>query len=179
MSSNDDRLLGPEGLVDLEVRPIDDIRAQRAACLEVETGLSYLRRLIQGSLDIIERELMRRGAGADPQSVGELVDALPEILGEIPRPPGVGRLPRTLEPTSFDDELVDAYEELVGDGRLAHVAELSGAELVGLLDQLRAVEQRVATKRTAYHHRIDALQGELTRRYRTGEASVDSLLESS
>ncbi len=179
MSSEYDHLLGADELVGLEGRPIDEVRALRTACVEVETGLSYLRRLVQGSLDIIERELMRRGAGGDPQSVGELVDQLPDILGEIPRPPGVGRLTQTLEPTQFDDELVDAYDTLVGDGRLAHVADLGGGQLVSLMDQLREVERQVSIKRSAFHLRIDALQGELTRRYRTGEASVDTLLRPS
>jgi hypothetical protein len=179
MSPEYDHLLGDEELVGLESRPIDEVRSLRASCVDVETGLSYLRRLVQGSLDIIERELMRRGAGGDPQSVGELVDQLPDILGEVPRPPGVGRLTQTLEPTEFDDELVDAYNALVGDGRLAHVADLGGGQLVSLMDQLREVERQVSAKRSAFHVRIDALQAELTRRYRTGEASVDTLLAES
>jgi hypothetical protein len=177
MSSEHDALLEPEGLTNLEERPIEEIRAQRAACIEVETGLSYLRRLIQGSLDIIERELVRRAGGGDPQSVGDLVDQLPDILGEIPRPPGVGRLTQILEPTEFDDELIHAYEDLVGDGRLARAADLGGVELVALMDQLREIEVRVSARRHAFHGRIDALQAELTRRYRTGEATVDALLE--
>jgi len=177
MSSEHDALLDPEGWTDLEGRPIEEIRARRGACIDVETGLSYLRRLIQGSLDIIERELVRRAGGGDPQSVGDLVDQLPDILGEIPRPPGVGRLTQTLEPTEFDDELIRAYEELVGDGRLARAADLSGVELVALMDQLREIEVKVSARRHAFHGCIDALQAEMTRRYRTGEATVDSLLE--
>ena len=177
MSSEHDALLDPEGLTDLEERPIEEIRARRAACIEVETGLSYLRRLIQGSLDIIERELVRRAGGGDPQSVGDLVGQLPDILGEIPRPPGVGRLTQILEPTEFDDELIRAYEDVVGDGRLARAADLEGVELVALMDQLRAVEVKVSARRHAFHGCIDVLQAEMTRRYRTGEANVDSLFK--
>jgi len=177
MSSEHDALLDPSGLTDLEDRPIDEIRARRAACIEVETGLSYLRRLIQGSLDIIERELVRRAGGGDPQSVGDLVDQLPDILGEIPRPPGVGRLTQILEPTEFDDELIRAYEDLVGDGRLARAADLGGVELVALMDQLREIEVKVSARRHDFHQCIDALQSEMTRRYRTGEVTVDSLFE--
>ena len=177
MSVNDDHLLDPEGLTGLADRPIADIRSARAACIEVETGLSYLRRLLQGSLDIIERELVRRAGGGDPQSVGQLVDQLPEILGEVQRPPGVGRLTTSLGPADFHDELIERYEALVGDGRLAKAADLPGTELVTLMDQLREIETLVSSRRHAYHEQIDALQAELTRRYRTGEATVDSLLE--
>ncbi len=35
----------------------------------------------------------------------------------------------------------------------------------------------MSERRHAYFERIDALQAELTRRYRTGEASVDGLLD--
>ena len=62
MGWDHDHLLDPEALADLEQRPIEDVRAQRAACVEVETGLSYLRRLIQGSLDIVGQAIEQRGA---------------------------------------------------------------------------------------------------------------------
>jgi hypothetical protein len=173
--SADHRLLDPADLVGLELRPIEEVRALRRACIEYETGLSYLRRLIQGSIDITESELTRRAAGSI-ESAGDLVDALPGILGEVGRPPGFGRLTSLLEPTVLDDELSRAYETLVGGGELARAAELDLAGLHHLLGTLHDVERRVSEKRHAFHHRIDALQAELTRRYRTGEASVDSLL---
>jgi phosphoenolpyruvate carboxylase len=72
---------------------------------------------------------------------------------------------------------VAEYERLAGDGRLAQAADLDSDALSALLGDLRDLEQRVSTKRKAYHDRIDALQAELTRRYQTGEASVDTLLE--
>ena len=34
----------------------------------------------------------------------------------------------------------------------------------------------MSRRRRSLHERIDALQAEITRRYRTGEASVESLL---
>jgi hypothetical protein len=174
MSADHDRLLDPAHLVGLEARPIDEIRVLRRACIDYETGLSYLRRLVQGSIDIIEGELPRRQGGSE--STGELVDALPNLLGEAPRPPGLGRLTASLEPPEVDDELVERYEALVEGGELAHIAGADGAELRRLLGELHDIERLVSAKRHAFHHRIDALQAELTRRYKTGEASVDSLL---
>lgn len=176
MSWDHDHLLDPADLVDLENRPIADIRSRRAACIEVETGLSYLRRLIQGSLDIVGQAIEQRGAGGQAIDVGDLVSQLPSILGDALRPASPGRLVEALEPTRFDAELGAEYEQLVGDGRVAQAADLGDDELALLLDQLRELERRVSSLRHDYHLRIDALQGELTRRYRTGEASVDTLL---
>src|SRR5262245_26730360 len=98
MSAEPDRLLDPAHLDGLEARPIDEIRALRRACIDYETGLSYLRRLVQGSIDIIEGELQRRTRHGGEET-GELVDALPGLLGEVGRPPGLGRLTAALEPT--------------------------------------------------------------------------------
>jgi hypothetical protein len=178
MSADHDRLLDPAHLVGIEQRPIDQIRSLRRACVDYETGLSYLRRMLQGSIDIIEGELQRR-QGGPAESPGELVDALPGLLGESSRPPGFGRLTASLDPGEIDDDLARRYEALVGRGDLAHAPEVESAELLHLLDELAEIERQVSTKRHAFHDRIDALQAELTRRYRTGEASVDSLLGSS
>ena len=82
----------------------------------------------------------------------------------------------SLEPPRCDAELGAEYEQLVGDGRVARATDLDDAELAQLLEQLRELERRVSSQRHEYHARIDALQAELTRRYRTGEASVDTLL---
>ena len=58
-----DRLLAAEYLGDLPARPIEQIRSMRAECQSVEVGLSYLRRLAQGRLDIVAAELGRRRTG--------------------------------------------------------------------------------------------------------------------
>jgi hypothetical protein len=176
MGWDHDHLLDPDALVGLERRPIEDVRAQRAACVEVETGLSYLRRLIQGSLDIVGQAIEQRSTNGSTIDVADLVDQLPSILGDALRPNSPGRLVESLEPTRYDPELGAEYEELVGGGRVARAADLEDAELTQLLEQLRQLERRVSAQRHEYHARIDALQAELTRRYRTGEASVDTLL---
>jgi hypothetical protein len=177
MSADDDRMLDPADLTDLEHRPIAQVRVLRRACIGTETGLSYLRRLVQGSIDIIEGELEAR-AGRAHESAGDLIDALPDLLGEAPRPRGRGRLTVALEPAEMDDELFDRYRALADGGGLARVTDLDDAGLARLLVELQEIERLVSAKRHLYHHRIDVLQAELTRRYRTGEASVDSLLGS-
>ena len=59
---------------------------------------------------------------------------------------------------------------------MGDVTSIDDGTLVDLQDRLTDFEHRVSERRRAYFDRIDALQAELTRRYRTGEASVDNLL---
>jgi hypothetical protein len=171
-----DRLLSPDLLDGLSSRPIEEVRSLRAQCVDVETGLSYLRRMVQGPLDIVHREQRRRSSGADGD-LATLVDELPDVLAEGTRSSGVGRLPQTLEPTNVDGELEAELADLIGDGRIGSVTEMSDPDLDELGASLTAFERRVSERRRQFHERIDALQAELTRRYRTGEASVESLLD--
>ena len=52
----------------------------RAECDEVETGLSLLRRVVQGHLDIVDEELARRAGGGALGDRTALLDRLPEVL---------------------------------------------------------------------------------------------------
>jgi hypothetical protein len=172
-----DRLLAPELLDGITTRPIEKVRSLRSQCVEVETGLSYLRRMVQGPLDIVHREQQRRRDRADQADLASLVDDLPDLLAEHTRGTGVGRLPQTLEPTTVDPSLEAELDAMVGGGRVATLPEMSDADLDELARGLTAFERKVSEQRHAYFERIDALQAELTRRYRTGEASVESLLD--
>ncbi len=53
----------------------------------------------------------------------------------------------------------------------------SDAELTEIRVSLAGVEADLSTQRKALFDRLDALSAEITRRYRTGEASVESLLQ--
>jgi hypothetical protein len=172
----DDRLLANDYLSGLETRPIEEIRAMRGECVAVETGLSYLRRMVQGPLDIVNRELVRREVGGHADRA-TLIDELPGILADGPRPAGFGRLPQQLEPTSVDPELAAELDEILAGGVIADVTSLDDGDLLALRGRLEIFEHRVSERRQAFFERIDALGEELTRRYRTGEATVDGLLD--
>ena len=176
MNAHDDHLLATDVLSELPGRPIEEVRALRAECVEVETGLSYLRRMVQGPLDIVNRELVRREVGGRADR-STLIDELPGILADSPRPPGVGRLSRQLEPTAVDPGLAGELDAILGGGVMGQVTTLDDQRLVELRGELEAFEQRVSERRHAYFEQIDALQAELARRYRTGEATVDGLLD--
>src|ERR671921_714408 len=64
---------------------MDELRAKRAESQRVEVGLSYLRRLAQGRLDIVAAEVRRRVEGAAPRDSDTLVAGLWAELGAFIR----------------------------------------------------------------------------------------------
>ena len=103
------------------------------------------------------------------------MEGLSAILADRTRAPGIGRLPRLMSPS---DEEADTSEvdAILPAGRLSSLVEEDAGSVAAVAADLEALEQAVSTRRRALHERIDAIQGEMVRRYRTGEASVDSLL---
>lgn len=158
---------------ELRTLPIEEVRASRVEFMAEETGLSYLRRLVQGPLDIVRREQQLRAEGS-ASDAATLVEDLPGLLADGTRSAGSGRLPQELEPSQIDAELESELSAITD--RLLAVDDLSDDELASVAGDLTAFERQVSDRRNELHTRIDALQGELTRRYQTGEASIDSLL---
>jgi len=171
-----DRILDPDYLGDVAARPLDEVRSMRAECQEVETALSYLRRLVQGRLDIVDLEIRRRAEGGETD-LAALVAGLPEVLADRTRSAGNGRLSQLLEPGEVDADLEAQLNEIVGGHGVESLPNVSDDELASLRGALEGFEREVSDHRRALFARIDTLQAELTRRYRTGEASVETLLQ--
>lgn len=166
-------------LGDLTALDMAELRARRATCREVETGLSYLRRQAQGHLDVVAAERARREAGADASTDGDLEDLiarLPELLAGSTRSPGAGRLPSEFGTGAIDEDLAGELDRIVSEGHLSEPDELTDEQLAAVATSLERYERTVSDLRRNLFDRIDAIEAELTRRYRTGEASVDSLL---
>lgn len=179
MSDTLDKILSDDYLGDVGALDISEIRSRRAHCKDIETGLSYLRRLVQGRLDVVTAEHDRRqanGAGGTDHDLEDLIARLPALLAGSTRSPGTGRLPQSLGTGTVDTELGDELDEIISHSRLSDPSGLSDDELVTVRDELATFEQRVSQYRRRLFDRIDTLESELTRRYRTGEATVDSLL---
>lgn len=171
-----ERLLAPDYLGDLPARPLDELRAMRAECQEVETGLSLVRRLVQGHLDIVGLEQDRRRGGGAAGDRASLLEQLPAVLAERTQAPGLGRLPVQMAPADLDPELEAELADLVGPGLALDPSSLDDGGLTVLSDRLVAFEADVSRRRRALFEQLDAVQAELARRYRSGDASVDSLL---
>lgn len=167
-----DRLLAPEYLSGLAERPLDELRGMRAEAEQEETDLSFLRRLLQGHVDILRAEQARRH-GDGP--TGSLVDALPEILADERVPShGLGRY-AAVEPSDIDAHR-RYVEALVGAGDLSDLAALADSALARMLDVLEREESEVSRRRRSVQRVMDTLTAELGHRYQEGDANVADLL---
>jgi hypothetical protein len=147
------RVLDPAYLADVESSPVDDLRAKHAECLELETEVSYIRRLTQARIDILEAEIERRSSGG---SLEDLIRQLPQILADSgPRGnPASSRLPLQMAPEQESEWAPDLEE--FGDV-LANLPTLTDAELDEAIAGLRALEREVSDQRRALHGVIDRI----------------------
>lgn len=177
MDAELDRILDPgylEGLAELSVT---ELRARREECQAVETGLSYLRRLVQGHRDIVGGEVERRAGGRPAGDLADLVERLPDILSDRIHAPGPGRLPAAMAPGDLSGRLAERLGAITAKVPLERLAEVGDDELAATAAELDELEQEVSGLRRALFDRIDPLQAEITERYKAGEANVDDLLE--
>lgn len=158
---------------DLSTLELADLRALRARLEEVENGLSYARRLVQGRLDTLAIELERRRNS--PEDEVRIVSRLPRALAERTRSEGVGRPPVTLEPPAWADEIVSEVDEFLTPSQKADLPSIDDSDLSEVIERIAGVERQLSAERRALHTRIDRIQEELIGRYRGG-ASVDDLL---
>ena len=178
------RVLAPSFLDGLEGRSMEDLRSLRSELQQAEDAVSYVRRVVQGRLDIVGAERGRRsapgggGSGDAGSEHASIVEDLPGILAD-PAHSGrgaVGRLPMHMAPGAEADELVAEIDRQVHPNRLTELDSLGDSELDELTESLASIERELSDQRHALHQSIDALQAEMVRRYRSGEASVDNLL---
>jgi len=156
-------MLDPAYLDGLAGRHLDDLQRMHDECLEVETEVSYVRRLAQARIDIVKAELDRRAAGG---SVGDLVSALPKILADDhPRAaPERSRLPRHLAPAP-SIEWRRGLEYLINDATLVNLPTIPDESLRETLAKLAELEGETSTRRRALHAVIDTIEAELATRH--------------
>lgn len=159
----------------LEELAIEELRGRKASCEQVAGELSYLRRLVQGRLDIINAELRRR-KGGENGGLAEMVANLPEILAEGGRGASAGRHPAEMTGEVNYRQLTADLDRIIDVDTTAALPSMSSAEVEAIGTALLALEQQVSSQRRALHDRIDTVQAEIVRRYKSGDATVDSLL---
>lgn len=157
-----DRILADGYTAGLDGRSLDELRVMERECLEVETEISYVRRLAQGRIDIIEAERDRRATGG---SLSDLIAALPTILGDDAgrSDPAHTRAQSLLAPAEAI-EWNRGLERLVDDATLANLPTIDDDELVATLGQLRELEHDVSERRRSLHQVIDAITHAVARR---------------
>ncbi|MDP9022405.1 MAG: aerial mycelium formation protein [Actinomycetota bacterium] len=173
-----DRILDPAYLDDLAGRSTDELRRMRDECEEEESGVSFARRVLQGRIDIIRAEALRRQHvdGDDDDAARSILDALPSILADdVAATPLRPRVSRFLVPPAVQYHRRDV-ERLVNERSLAGLAEHSPDELAELAQTLGEKESELSKLRRQLLDRLDALQEELARRYRDGRADINEVL---
>jgi hypothetical protein len=155
-------VLDPAYVDGLDDRSIEELRAKHAECVELETEVSYIRRLAQARIDILEAEVQRRSSGG---SLGDLIEKLPQILSDDgPRGnPASSRLPLQMAPEQ-DSEWAPALERF--DRVLANFPTLSEAELEEAIGELRALEREVSDQRRELFAVIDRIDMSLATQLR-------------
>lgn len=162
------RLIDPAFVAEVGDRSLDDLRAMKAECNDVENALSYRRRLAQARIEILEAEHERRASGG---TVGDLVKDLPRILsGESGRSSITDtRVPPPDAPV-LELHWPDGREELIENTTLAHLPVLPADELESTLTRLRAFERELSDLRHSMHGVIDTLEREIAARQVAGTA---------
>lgn len=157
-----DRILADEYTADIDGRSLDDLRVMERECLEVETEISYVRRLAQGRIDIIEAERDRRATGG---SLSDLIASLPTILADESGRGGPAntRAQSVLAPAD-GIEWNRGLEQLIDDATLANLPTLSDDELAATQVQLRELEHDSSQRRRSLHAVIDTIAHAVARR---------------
>ena len=178
MSASLDDFSDPNLLDGLTGWDLDRVRAWRDGAQAVEGGLSYVRRMVQGRLDIVGAELTRRRKGGDPGDLSGLIAQLPDLLSDPDRGPTASpRSPRQLDLGAVPDELAAELDQIVDTDALADLPGLDTEALDKMAARLVDFERWISERRHVVQGVMDTLQAEIARRYRDGEATVDGLLE--
>ncbi|RSS81976.1 ABC transporter substrate-binding protein [Streptomyces sp. WAC06614] len=155
---------------------LPELRALRRDAQRDEADLSYVRRLLQGRIDILRAELARR---ADPEAPAvyepPVVDRLSEILADAPSRRSASARHVTLG-TPQSEEFRRLAAEMLADVELSDLDARTDGELHEGMARLTRYEQQVSRRRQQLQRLADDCSREITRRYREGEAQVDDLL---
>jgi hypothetical protein len=171
---------------DVVVLRLPELRTLRRDAQRDEADLSYVRRLLQGRIDILRAELARRGerrmtgsASGHLSLVGQgnpsVVERLSEILTDAP-----ARYRSSARHVTVGTPHGEQYRALAADMlaevELSDLAARTDEELVAGLGRLVRYEQQVSRQRQQLQRTADDCSAEIARRYREGEAQVDDLL---
>lgn len=189
---------------DLTLLRLPELRTLRRDAQRDEADLSYVRRLLQGRIDILRAELARRGglrapspaSGSAPVSglgtspglrsargwgagagSGEasVVDRLPEILTDAPARHRSSARHVTVG-TPYGEEYRRLAADMLAEVELSDLEARTDDELGAGMGRLVRYEQQVSRRRQHLQRTADDCSAEIARRYRDGEAQVDDLL---
>lgn len=168
-------LLADDALADIGTRPIGDLRSFRYQAGQVESDVSLVRRIAQGRLDIIGHEVQRRKGSNEVAALDDLLYELPDILSDPSEASAPsGRAIEINDPGVTAAKLGTKLDAAISPGELSGVGDLSDERLDQSFMRVSEMEQDLSDLRRQLHDRIDAVQQEIGRRYRDGEASIET-----
>ncbi|MEU9730888.1 aerial mycelium formation protein [Streptomyces sp. NPDC048002] len=156
---------------DLALLNLPELRTVRRDAQRDEADLSYVRRLLQGRIDILRAELARRS----PLGAASVVERLAEILRDAPARHRSSARHVTLG-TPHSEEYRRLAAEMLAEVELSDLGARTDAELNEAMGRLVRYEQQVSLRRQRLQRTADDCSAEIARRYREGEAQVDDLL---
>ncbi|MCX4906722.1 hypothetical protein [Streptomyces sp. NBC_00878] len=163
---------------------LPELRTLRRDAQRDEADLSYVRRLLQGRIDILRAELGRRGAPRRGQGQGReariaddasVVERLSEILTDAPARQRSSARHVTVG-TPHSEEYRRLAADMLAEVELSDLEARTDLELNAAMGRLVGYEQEVSRRRQELQRTADDCSAEIARRYREGEAQVDDLL---
>ncbi len=154
---------------------LPELRTLRRDAQRDEADLSYVRRLVQGRIDILRAELARRRDPEAPVEDAAVVSRLSEILADTPSRHRTSPRHVTLT-TPRGDEFRQLAAENLAEVELSDLDARTDEELHTAMGRLVRYEQQVSRRRHELQRTADDGGAEIARRYRDGEAQVDDLL---
>lgn len=149
-------------MADLESLTLDELRSRRDLAGDVETELSYYRRLLHGRIDLLAFE-QRRRRGEESRT---MIDALPEILTGRDSP---GRGQARHLSTQLPELPVKGrrhLDRILGNDLMIRLSELTVSDLAEASDELAEVEAEVSAARLQVQEVLDRLQAAVVSRYK-------------
>jgi hypothetical protein len=156
--------------LDVATMELGQLRRLRSRLQAEDDAVSYVRRIAQARCDVVAARFLE--ISPDPDITGDLGAILSTHLTG-----GPARPPRPVEPVD-EHPLLDRLEQICVEHGYSRAEELEADQLHVLVAAITAFEREVSRDRQARYEVLDALSAELVRRYRDGEADVDSLLDS-
>lgn len=156
---------------------LGELRSLRSRLQAEDDVVSYVRRIAQARCDVLaarfleihpDRSVVAEGSGDITGDLGAILST--HLTG------GPARPPRPVEPVD-SHPLLDELERVCAEHGYSRAENLTTDELQALLAAITEFERDVSRNRQSRYEVLDALSAELVRRYRDGEASVDSLLD--
>ncbi len=159
-----DEVLSPSFLTGAHSITMDDLRARRERAQGIESMLSYVRRLLQARIDILKDA----GLPARDEDVSGVAEELSKSLAHHVKGP-------EMSSRFVEVELPEALQGLAHEW-MNNLTEGTSLDHDRLIATLEEAERGISSKRHQLHDVLKVLSSEVKDRYKSGDASIDSVL---